>query len=103
MPGRDTVPILRFYWYEVWDRETRNLLLDADSQAEVLDIVAATVTAEGYDAVTTWFLVQGDDTEKTGKIVAEGSQLAELAMRAAASDDNASTEIAGVAVPAGDG
>ena len=90
-------------WYEVWDRETRNLLLDADSQAKVLDVVAATVTAEGCDAVTTWFLVQGNDTEKTGKIIAEGSQLAELAMRAAASDDNASTESAGMAVPAGNG
>lgn len=88
MPGRNTASILRFYWYEVWDRETRNLLLDADSQAEVLDVVAATVTAEGYDAVTTWFLVQGDDIEKTGKIVAEGSQLAELAMRVVTSGND---------------
>jgi len=88
VPGRNTASILRFYWYEVWDRETRNLLLDADSQAEVLDVVAATVTAEGYDAVTTWFLVQGDDIEKTGKIVAEGSQLAELAMRVVTSGND---------------
>ncbi len=67
-------------WYEIWDRETGNLLLDADNERELLDSVAATVAEYGDDAVRTWFLVRGDATERTGTIVAEGNTLAHRAL-----------------------
>lgn len=77
-------------WYEIWDRETGNLLLDANDEVELLGIVAATVAADGRDAVATWFLVGGNDAGHTGTILAEGDALAERSARvpAAVHGDN---------------
>ncbi len=66
----------------MYDTETRNLLLDADTIAEALPIVRATVGKHGPEDVATWMLVEDDDASAAGgRPIATGEALARLAMQ----------------------
>ena len=76
-------------WYEIWDTETRNIIMWHDSEAEVLAVVAATIEAQGREAVATWLLVREDGTEsENDRNIAGGDALADLALRAPAHGDD---------------
>ncbi len=44
-------------YYEIYDTETRNLLVDTRTLAKALAVVRATVEKHGPAAVATWLLV----------------------------------------------
>ena len=76
-------------WYEIWDRETRNILTWHESEADALVVVAATVAKHGRDAVSTWMLVQEDGCESDNDAtIAMGDALADLALHAPARGDD---------------
>jgi hypothetical protein len=67
-------------FHEVYDTQTRNLLLDTETLAEALAIVRATVSKHGPESVATWLLVEDDDTDAgNGRRIASGDDLARLA------------------------
>lgn len=76
-------------WYEIWDRDTRNILTWHPTEADALAVVAATIAQHGLDAVETWVLVRDDGTEndEDGKIAA-GEMLANLALHAPVHGDD---------------
>ncbi len=70
-------------FYEIYDTQTRNLLLDTEAMAEALAIVRATVHQHGTESVATWLLVEDDDTDAgNGHWIAVGEDLARLATEA---------------------
>jgi hypothetical protein len=70
-------------YYEIYDTQTRNLLIDAGTLAEVLDVVRAMVRERRAAAVETWLLIEDDDTDpEKGRRIADGEDLARLAMTA---------------------
>lgn len=62
------------YW-EVWDRESRNVLGDFPTREEALAFVAEEIEEAGVDAVTHWFVAPGEG----GGPSIEGCELAEQA------------------------
>lgn len=69
-------------YFEIYDTETRNLLVDTQTLAEALAVVRATVGKHGPAAVATWMLVEDDDTGMDGgRSIATGEDLARLAVR----------------------
>jgi len=72
-------------YFEIYDTETRNLLLDAETLAEALAVVRATVGKHGPAAVSTWMLIE-DDVASTegGRKIAAGEALAQLATKSRA-------------------
>lgn len=71
----------RYAAYVLWDRETRNLLLDTADEAEVLAFVRRTVEAFDDSAVLHWALYgeDGSDDEQSATLIAQGYQLAAYA------------------------
>jgi hypothetical protein len=68
-------------FYEIYDTQTRNLLLDTETLTEALAIVRATVAKHGSGSVATWLLVEDDDTDAgNGRRIASGDELARLAV-----------------------
>ncbi len=68
--------------FEIYDTETRNLLVDTETLAEALAIVRATVGKHGPAAVATWMLVEDAETStEGGRPIAEGEDLARLATK----------------------
>lgn len=67
-------------YYVLWDRLTRNLLLDTPDEGEALTFVRETVDAFGKDAVFHWALYRedGSGTVQSAILIAEGYQLAAL-------------------------
>lgn len=76
-------------WYEIWDKETRNILTWHPTEAEALAVVAATVARHGRDAVASWVLAREDGSERDedGNIAA-GDALIDRALHAPAHDDD---------------
>jgi hypothetical protein len=69
-------------YYEIYDSETRNLLMDTETVAEALAIVRATVGKHGPEAVAHWILVEGGDAHaEGGRPIATGDALARLAAK----------------------
>ena len=67
-------------YFEIYDTETRNLLVDADTLAEALAVVQATVGKHGSGAVATWMLVEdGEAGTEGGQPIATGEALVRLA------------------------
>jgi hypothetical protein len=69
-------------YYEIYDSETRNLLVDTETLAEALAVVRATVGKHGPEAVANWMLVEDNDTNAGGgRPIATGNALAQLATK----------------------
>ncbi len=69
-------------YYEIYDTETRNLLLDTETLTEALTIVRATVAKPGPVAIATWMLVEDDEANTTsGRTIATGEALVRLATK----------------------
>ncbi|MGI8691191.1 MAG: hypothetical protein ACR2M3_21635 [Thermomicrobiales bacterium] len=68
-------------YFEVYDTETRNLLVDTQTLSEALAIVRATVGKHGPATVATWTLVEDDAADsESGRPIATGDVLARLAV-----------------------
>ncbi len=69
-------------YFEIYDTETRNLLVDTQTLAEALAVVRATVGKHGPAAVATWMLIEDDGAgTEGGRPVATGDALARLATK----------------------
>jgi len=69
-------------YFEIYDTETRNLLVDTQTLAEALAIVRATVGKHGAASVATWMLVEDDAADsESGRPIATGDALARLATK----------------------
>ncbi len=69
-------------YYEIYDTETRNLLLDTETLTEALIIVRATVAKHRPVAVATWMHVEDDEANTTsGRTIATGEALVRLATK----------------------
>ena len=69
-------------YFEIYDTETRNVLVDVGTVAEALAVVRATVGKYGSQAVATWLLVEdGDADVEGGRPIAAGEALTRLAMQ----------------------
>lgn len=67
--------------FVLWDQETRNLLLDTLSEADVLAFVRQTIAAFGEATILHWALF-GEDSSDDGQnatLIAQGYQLAAYA------------------------
>lgn len=68
--------------FEIYDTETRNLLVDTEILAEALAIVRATVGKHGPAAVATWMLVEDAEiSTEGGRPIVGGEDLARLATK----------------------
>jgi len=67
-------------YYLLWDRLTRNLLLDTPDERTAREFVRDTVEAFGKDAVFHWALYRedGSETPESATLIAEGYRLATL-------------------------
>jgi hypothetical protein len=67
-------------YYLLWDRLTRNVLLDTPDEGAARAFVRDTVEAFGKDAVFHWALYHedGSETAESATLIAEGYQLAAL-------------------------
>jgi hypothetical protein len=68
--------------YELWDYESRNLLADFPSKAEVLAMVRDVVRQHGRAYVTAWALGRTDDAGLDEPLL-EGPALADEALKPA--------------------
>jgi hypothetical protein len=69
-------------YYEIYDTETRNLLLDTQTLTEALTIVRATIAKHGSAAIATWMLVEDDEADsESGRSIATGEALVRLATK----------------------
>lgn len=68
--------------YEVWDIESRNLLDDFESEDEALATIREWMAEEGPEA-TTYLALLRFDSAGGGGTIAEGADLAALALSAA--------------------
>jgi hypothetical protein len=72
-------------YFEIYDTETRNLLVDTETLAEALAIVRATVGKHGLASVATWMLVEDNAADsESGRLIATGDALARLAAKSQA-------------------
>lgn len=67
--------------FELWDEEEAHLLNTYAAMPDALAVVAATVRAYGESAVETWGLFRSTPDGAPTDIVAEGVDLARMAMR----------------------
>ena len=68
--------------FEIYDIETRTLLVDTEMLAEALGIVRATVEKHGPSSIATWMFVEDDEAKpKGGRPIATGEALVRLAMQ----------------------
>lgn len=67
-------------YYVIWDRLTRNLLLDTPDEEAARAFVRETVEAFGTDAIFHWALYRedGSETPQSATLIAEGYGLAAL-------------------------
>lgn len=67
-------------YYVIWDRLTRNLLLDTPDEGAARTFVRETVEAFGRDAVFHWALYRedGSETPQSATLIAEGYGLSAL-------------------------
>ncbi len=67
-------------YYLLWDRLTRNVLLDTPDEGVAREFVRETVEAFGRDAVFHWALYRedGSETLESATLIAEGYRLAAL-------------------------
>lgn len=67
-------------YYVIWDRLTRNLLLDTPDEGAAQAFVRETVETFGTDAVFHWALYRedGSETSQSATLIAEGYGLAAL-------------------------
>ena len=56
--------------YELWNRESANIVSEFDSEAAALAFVRQMVEAHGRDVVLAWALAYEDDDEETHPIAA---------------------------------
>ena len=76
-------------WYEIWDTDTHSILTWHQTEAEALQIVAATIARHGRDAVATWALVPEDGSERDEEErITSGDALADLALHDPAHGDD---------------
>jgi len=69
-------------FFEIYDTETRNLLVDTQTLSEALAIVRATVEKHGPSAIATWLLAEDDEASPMGgRPIATGQALTQLAMQ----------------------
>lgn len=68
-------------YFVLWDRLTRNVLLDTPDEGAAREFVRETVEAFGRDAVFHWALYRedGSETVESATLIAEGYRLAALA------------------------
>lgn len=66
--------------FELWDVEEAYPLNTYSAVADALAVVAATVSKYGESAVETWGLFRSTPTGEITEIVAEGEDLAQLAI-----------------------
>lgn len=66
--------------FELWDVEEAHPLNTYQAMSDALAVVAATVRQYGESAVETWGLFRSAPTGEITEIVAEGMNLARLAM-----------------------
>ncbi len=66
--------------FELWDVEEAYPLNTYSAVADALAVVAATVSKYGESAVETWGLFRSTPTGEIAEIVAEGNDLARLAI-----------------------
>lgn len=64
--------------YEIWDRNTGNLICDFDDLASALEFVREEVEAGGADAAEPMSLLKITDDGEDAEIVAQGEGLVEL-------------------------
>lgn len=70
--------------YELWGMDTGNAINDYDTETDALRTVLRYVEANGRDAIATWVLLRSTPDGESLETVAEGSELADLALRARA-------------------
>jgi hypothetical protein len=72
--------------FELWDYDTRNIIYTYRSESEALAEVAAQIAEFGRDAVKTWLLLSNDGTQTEDGLqrIADGDDLADLALQAMA-------------------
>ena len=67
--------------FELWDEEEAHLLNTYSAMSDALAVVVATVRECGERAVETWGLFRSTPIGEPTEIVAEGLDLARMAMR----------------------
>jgi hypothetical protein len=65
--------------YEIWDRESGNLLVDRPTEVEALSVVREAIARHGAAYADSLSLIFEDDEDEI-HVIAEGPELAELAM-----------------------
>ncbi len=67
---------------ELWDEETAHLINTYPNASAALAVVAATIREHGSTAVENWILLRADPADNTKETVAEGEDLAHMALDA---------------------